>query len=48
MGNENDSRRYRVMGREVVLMRMAARELDMDIVQMHRPRRKGIGRVSLK
>ena len=48
MGNKNDSRRYRVMRREVVLMRMVARELDMDIVQMHRPRRKGTGRASLK
>ena len=48
MGNKNGSRRHRVMGREDVLMRMAAREMDMDIVQMHRSRRKGIGRVSLK
>ena len=48
MGNKNGSRRHRVMGREDVLMQMEVREMDMDIVQMHRSRRKGIGRVLLK
>lgn len=46
MGSKNDSRRHRLMGREVVLMRLTKRELKMDIVLMHRPKRKGTSAVS--